>query len=182
MPEPSDLTRLHRLERTLRLPFFCAALRRTRTRATVMTLVGLATLAGCVVYEQPPAPAPAPSTFERSWNAALAAVQDEGVRITSEDRANGVIKGFRDQQEVTINLQTQADGNVRIEMSARGRREPIQDWPEGYRVPMTGAWDDDKRLACLRFSCRRNSEAVPQLSSLVESSAGMPFRLCAIRP
>ena len=80
----------------------------------------LAMLAGCVVYQPVPTPAPAPSTFERSWNAALAAVQDEGVRITSEDRANGVIRGFRDQQEVTINLQTQADGNVRIEMSARG--------------------------------------------------------------
>ena len=79
-----------------------------------------AMLAGCVVYQPVPTPAPSPSTFDRAWNAALAAVQDEGVRITTEDRANGVIRGFRDQQEVTINLQTQADGNVRIEMSARG--------------------------------------------------------------
>jgi hypothetical protein len=85
-----------------------------------MAVVAFAMLAGCVVYEPVPTPAPVPSTFERSWNAALGAAQDEGVRITSEDRVNGVIRGFRDQQEVTINLRTQADGNVRVEMSARG--------------------------------------------------------------
>jgi hypothetical protein len=120
MHERSHWVRLRTLKRAGRLPFFWAALRRTRTRATVMTLVAIATLAGCVVYEPPPAPAPAPSTFERSWNAALGAAQDEGVRITSEDRINGLIRGFRDQQEVTMNVRTQADGNVRVEMSARG--------------------------------------------------------------
>jgi hypothetical protein len=86
---------------------------------TALTMVVVCTLfAGCVVYE--PAPAPMPSTFERSWSAALGAAQDEGVQIASEDRANGVIRGFRGEQEVTINIRTQADGNVRLEMSARG--------------------------------------------------------------
>jgi hypothetical protein len=80
----------------------------------------LALLAGCVVYEPVPATAPIPSTFERSWNAALGAAQDEGVRVSSEDRVNGVIRGYRAEQEVTINVRTQADGNVRVEMSARG--------------------------------------------------------------
>ncbi|HME62383.1 MAG TPA: hypothetical protein VKH62_14160, partial [Candidatus Binatia bacterium] len=46
--------------------------------------------------------------------------QDEGVRITSEDRGSGVIRGSRNEQEVTINLRTQADGSVRVEISARG--------------------------------------------------------------
>jgi len=95
------------------------ALRDThRARIAVIVLAGLMTLAGCVVYE--PAPVPAPSTFDRSWNAALGAAQDEGVQIASEDRANGVIKGYRGEQEVTINIRTQADGNVRVEISARG--------------------------------------------------------------
>jgi hypothetical protein len=76
-------------------------------------------LAGCTTYERPPPPPP-PSPFDRAWNAALGAAQDEGVRVTSADRVTGVIRGYRDQQEVTITLQTQADGNVRIEMSARG--------------------------------------------------------------
>jgi hypothetical protein len=76
-------------------------------------------LAGCTTYETPP-PAPPPSPFDRAWNAALGAAQDEGVRVTSADRGSGVIRGSRDQQEVTINMQTQADGSVRVEMSARG--------------------------------------------------------------
>jgi hypothetical protein len=87
----------------------------------VLTMLGFAALAGCVVYEPvPTTPVSVPSGFERSWNAALGAAQDEGVRITSEDRASGMIRGYRDQQEVTINVQTQADGKVRVEMSARG--------------------------------------------------------------
>jgi hypothetical protein len=84
------------------------------------SIAAFAMLPGCVVYEPAPMPAPVLSAFERAWNAALGAAQDEGVRITSEDRANGVISGYRDQQQVTINLRTQADGSVRIEMSARG--------------------------------------------------------------
>lgn len=85
----------------------------------IFVIVNMAvTLAGCATNE--PAAVPAPSTFDRSWSAALSAAQDEGVRITSEDRGSGVIRGFRNEQEVTINLRSQADGSVRIEISARG--------------------------------------------------------------
>jgi hypothetical protein len=80
----------------------------------------LAMAPGCVVYEPVPAYVPPPRTFDRSWSAAIAAAQDEGVRITSEDRSNGVITGSRGEQEVTINVRTQADGRVRVEFSARG--------------------------------------------------------------
>src|SRR5688572_28312738 len=84
------------------------------------SIAAFAVLPGCVVYEPAPMPAPVPSPFERAWNAALGAAQDEGVRVTPADRVSGVISGYRDQQEVTINLQTQADGNVRVELGARG--------------------------------------------------------------
>jgi hypothetical protein len=94
------------------------AMQRGRAWIALILFSGLAALASCVVYE--PAPAPAPSAFDRSWSAALSAAQDEGVRITSEDRGSGVIRGSRDEQEVTINLRTQADGSVRVEISARG--------------------------------------------------------------
>jgi len=77
-------------------------------------------LSGCVVSEPVPVYVPSPSTFDRAWNAAIGAAQDEGVRITSEDRVKGVISGNRGEQDVTINVQTQADGNVRVEFSARG--------------------------------------------------------------
>ena len=78
------------------------------------------TVSGCTVYQPVPAPVPAPSTFDRAWSAAVGAAQDEGVRITSEDRGRGVISGSRGEQDVTITVQTQADGNVRVEFSARG--------------------------------------------------------------
>jgi hypothetical protein len=81
-------------------------------------LVGLVAIAGCTVYE--PVPAPAPSAFDRSFNAALAAAQDEGVRISSENRGSGIIRGLRAEQEVMISVQSQADGSARVEISARG--------------------------------------------------------------
>ena len=95
-----------------------AALQRTHVWVAIFIFSVLAVLAGCASQE--PAPTPPPSTFDRSWSAALSAVQDEGVRIASEDRGSGVIRGLRDEQEVTVNLRTQADGSVRIEISARG--------------------------------------------------------------
>ena len=74
---------------------------------------------GCAVYEPVPAYAP-PANFERSWTAAVGAAQDVGVRIASEDRARGVITGANDSRDVTITVVTQADGRVRVEISARG--------------------------------------------------------------
>jgi hypothetical protein len=85
----------------------------------IFVIVNMAVaLAGCATNE--PAPVPAPSTFDRSWSAAVSAAQAEGVRITSEDRDSGIIRGLRNEQEVTINLRSQADGSVRVEISARG--------------------------------------------------------------
>jgi hypothetical protein len=99
-----------------------AAMEQTpRWIAATVLVIGLAALVGCV-SEPAPVPARAPSTFDRPWSAALAAAQDEGVRIISEDRGSGVIRGSRDEQEVTINLRPQADGGVRVEISARGPR------------------------------------------------------------
>ena len=77
-------------------------------------------LSGCVVYEPVPASVPSPTAFDRAWSAAIGAAQDEGVRVISEDRVKGVMSGTRGEQDVTINVQTQADGNVRVEFSARG--------------------------------------------------------------
>ena len=97
---------------------FRAAMRPSATRSASFVFLVLIALVGCVVYE--PVPAPQPSAFDRAWSAALGAAQDEGVRITDEDRVNGIIRGVRGEQEVTINIRSQADGSVRVEMSARG--------------------------------------------------------------
>ena len=93
-------------------------------RSVVLSAIVFTLLSGCTVYEPVPAYVPAPSTFDRAWSAAIGAAQDEGVRITSEDRVRGVISGSRGEQNVTINVQTQADGNVRVEFGARGPKGP----------------------------------------------------------
>jgi hypothetical protein len=89
-----------------------------RPPAAAILIAALAVIAGCTVYE--PVTVPVQSAFDRSWNAALAAAQDEGVRITSENRGSGVILGSRGEQQVTINVQSQADGSARVEIGARG--------------------------------------------------------------
>jgi len=86
----------------------------------LLSIIVFTPLSGCTVYQPVPTYVPAPSTFDRAWSAAVGAAQDEGVRITSEDRVRGVISGSRGEQDVTITVQTQADGNVRVEFGARG--------------------------------------------------------------
>lgn len=109
---------LLKAQRAIQFHSVCGWFQRVGASLAVIIVSGWV-LAGCTTYETPP-PAPPPSPFDRAWNAALGATQDEGVRVTSADRGSGVIRGSRDQQEVTINMQTQADGSVRVEMSARG--------------------------------------------------------------
>ena len=127
--------RVHIEVRAMTLRSFGAIMQRRCKRMAIILICCVATLAGCTVYE--PVPAPAPSTFERSWSAALGAAQDEGVRIASEDRVDGVIRGFRADQEVTINIRTQADGNVRVEMSSRGPKGS----DPGFTARLSRAYD-----------------------------------------
>jgi len=91
----------------------------------MVVLLALVTLAGCYVYPYPPPPGPpyyyyGSSSYERSWNAALDAMEDVGVRVVSADRNTGIIKGGKDGIESTITIRTQADGRVRVEFSSRG--------------------------------------------------------------
>ncbi len=101
----------------MKLRSFDVTARKIHVWIVLILVGGFAALTACVDESPPPPP---PSTFDRSWSAALSAAQDEGVRIISEDRINGVIRGSRGEQEITINVRTQADGSVRIEISSRG--------------------------------------------------------------
>lgn len=84
-------------------------------------LAALLMLAGCVVYDPYyPYPQPGPSAFERSWNSAVGAMQDEGVQVTLAERTTGRIQGRSGEVSVNTHVFTQADGRVRIEFNAVG--------------------------------------------------------------
>lgn len=82
--------------------------------------VAAALLAGCVVYEPVPVGVAAPSAWERSWSAAAGAMRDQGVTITQEDRAAGVMRGTRGGINITGRVLTQADGRIRVQFDTTG--------------------------------------------------------------
>jgi hypothetical protein len=80
-------------------------------------------LAGCYVYDPyyPYGPPPSgPSVFDRSWNAAMGAMQDQGVQIGGSDRGAGMINGRRGGINVNARVMTQANGGVRVEFNTSG--------------------------------------------------------------
>lgn len=90
-------------------------------------LLGLALLTGCVAYPVAPYPAPAvygPSTFDRAYDAALGALGEQGLRITTQDRATGLIVGTRGNATVTASVRPQPDGTTRVEFKTSGEAGP----------------------------------------------------------
>ncbi len=89
-------------------------------------LACLAPLAGCVAYEPYPgyytpvaAPAPTPAqAYDRAWNAALDALKDAGVRVTSANPATGIIRGASNQSDVDMTVARQADGTIKVDIEA----------------------------------------------------------------
>ena len=93
-----------------------------RRRAAALCLAA-ALLGGCVYYPAAPYPAPVsqgPSTFDRAYDAALGALSDQGLRITSQDRASGSIVGTRGAATVSASVRPQADGTTRVEFKTSG--------------------------------------------------------------
>lgn len=93
-------------------------------RLCIIMILSVAGLAGCVVYE--PVPTSSPAKFDRAWNAALGAVQDAGVQITSAEPSTGLIRGTKDGIDVSTIVARQADGSVRIQFDTKG---PTQNDP-----------------------------------------------------
>jgi hypothetical protein len=94
----------------------------TARRALLAGWLCMGLLAGCTYYEVAPgvyATAPV-STFDRSWTAARNALQEQGVRITQEDRSTGTLRGDRSGIPVLALVNTQADGSVRVQFSTVG--------------------------------------------------------------
>ena len=92
--------------------------RRALARASLVASATL--LAGCVVYEPVPTGYSRPASFDRSFNAVAAAMREQGVTITQEDRAAGVVRGTRGSIGIVGNVRSQADGSVRVQFDTSG--------------------------------------------------------------
>jgi hypothetical protein len=79
-------------------------------------------IAGCTYYQTAPGvyTTTSPSGFDRSYSAAVGALEDQGVQVTSENRSAGIVRGTRSGIDVTANVRTQADGSVRVEFNTAG--------------------------------------------------------------
>lgn len=90
---------------------------------TILILLAAASITGCTYYGSAPgvySTTTSTSKFDRSWSAAVGALSDQNVRITSQDRGAGIVHGTRDGIEVTGNVHTQADGGVRVQFNTSG--------------------------------------------------------------
>lgn len=98
----------------MKLPMF-------RLPKALLLAIGLLVLGGCVAYAPVPMAQPSPQQrYDQSWAAAAAAMTDQGVTITSQDRGAGVIRGQRSGVNVTTLVQAQPDGNVQVSFETAG--------------------------------------------------------------
>ena len=90
-----------------------------------LLLAAVLLVAGCTYYV-----APGPASFDRSWDAAVGALRDQGLEVVAADRASGMATGRRGQVDVTARVRTQADGSVRVEFNTPGSGAPDRDLME----------------------------------------------------
>jgi len=76
------------------------------------------------------------SKFDRSWSAAVGALADQDVRITTQDRGAGIIQGNYNGTEVTGDIRTQANGSIRVQFNTSGNANIIDRITRSYNDRM----------------------------------------------
>lgn len=66
-----------------------------------------------------------PASFDRSFSAAAGAMRDEGLAITVQDPARGVVVGNSNGSVVMASIGQQADGSVQVRFDASDSRDPV---------------------------------------------------------
>lgn len=84
----------------------------------------LVALSGCAYYPVPATVTMTPASFDRSFSAAVGAMQDEGLAITVRDPASGTVVGNLNGGVVTASVRQQADGSVRVQFGAHDAPDP----------------------------------------------------------
>ncbi len=97
-----------------------------RNLCSGLVVTAVFALHGCYTA---PTPVPVPQRsisgrFEQSWQAARGAADDAGVRITSEDRSRGTLRGEQGASNVVITVITQADASIQVGFSVTGGGSP----------------------------------------------------------
>jgi uncharacterized lipoprotein len=92
------------------------------TRMLVALAASTFLAAACVVYSPVPA---YPSTYDRAWSAALGALDDAGVTVTSADTSSGIIRGARGDIDVSVTVARLADGRTKVQFDSKDtQRDP----------------------------------------------------------
>ncbi len=104
----------------------------------ILTLCITFFLAACVYHPVPVSYAPVPSTskFDRSWSAAIGALADQGVLISTQDRGAGIIQGKHKGTAVSGDIRHQGDGSVRVQFDTSGDAALIQRITNSYNSRM----------------------------------------------
>lgn len=88
--------------------------------AAVAGLLCLLALGGCVYYEPVAVGPSVQQRFDRSWDAALFAMRDQGVTIEAQDRGAGAIRGTRGGVTIVASLRTRPDGSIEVRFDQPG--------------------------------------------------------------
>ena len=87
----------------------------TRCKRIAIALVAAALL-GCASAPE------STSTADRAFDAALGALGDVGVQVTTSDRPSGQIRGTRDAIPVAVSIVRLPDGRTRVQFDAKGTK------------------------------------------------------------
>ncbi|WP_374403724.1 hypothetical protein [Niveibacterium sp.] len=101
---------------------------RLALRTWIAVLAALTMTAACVSYPAPPAP----SKYERAWNAALGGVQDAGVTIMHAEPNSGLIRGTKNGIDVTVTVTRLPDGAVKVQFDSKGETKNDPQLPERF--------------------------------------------------
>lgn len=93
-----------------------------RTLVSGVAVVTVLLLQGCYTTPTPTSVPGRPMSerFEQSWQAARGAAADASVKITSEDRASGTLRGSHGSSSVSITVVPQPDESIQVGFSVTG--------------------------------------------------------------
>jgi hypothetical protein len=85
-----------------------------------LLVAAVVSLTGCVYEAVVVQGSTVQQRFDRAWSAASGAMYDQGLTITVQDRAAGILRGERGGAAITATFQTSPDGSIQVKFSSSG--------------------------------------------------------------